>query len=111
METVDRYRTIITDCLHAEAAIPPSVGDVAALVIADPVSDNYVLIATGWQERRRVHATIIHIRLCAGAISIEYDGTEAGITPQLLQAGIPPEAIVFAFMHPSARPATAVAIA
>lgn len=111
MEKLTHYRQIITDCLRAEAAIPPSVGDIEALVVADTTSDNYLLIAVGWDRTGRVHAPIVHIRLHGDKVAIEFDGTEEGIAGQLIAAGIPPEAIVLAFVHPAERADTAFAVA
>ena len=45
-----------------------------------------------------------------GKIWVHYDGTEAGITEELVMAGVLPEQIVLAFQPPYARKQTGYAI-
>jgi hypothetical protein len=80
-------------------------------VVFDEERDHYMLISVGWAEYRRIRGTTVYVRLRNGKIWIEDDWLEHGITPDLLEAGVPKEDIVLAFHHPEMRPFTEFAIA
>jgi hypothetical protein len=65
----------------------------------------------GWDRNRRVHTSIIHMRLRNDKIWIEWDGTEEGVAMALVAAGVPKEEIVLAFHSEADRPYTEFAIA
>jgi hypothetical protein len=54
--------------------------------------------------------TAIHLEIINGKVWVQYDGTEDGITDELLKAGIPKEHIVLGFHEPEVRPYTGFAI-
>ena len=103
MENVAQYRNAIIDSLQADAAMVSDANELESVVVADTNTDNYLLIEVGWEPRGRVHAPLVHIRLRDGRVIIEFDGTEEGITPRLVRAGIRPEDIELGFVHPSER--------
>jgi hypothetical protein len=80
-------------------------------VVFDEERDHYILHTIGWQDTKRVWNTTVYVRLRNGKIWIEIDWLEHGITPDLLEAGVPKEDIVLAFHHPEMRPFTEFAIA
>ena len=43
---------------------------------------------TGWDKTGRVHAVVFHLRIIEGKVWIEWDGTERGITEELLNLGV-----------------------
>jgi len=111
MDKLDRYRQIIKDILVDDAQYKPSHGEIEPLLAFDDEHDNYQLMYVGWDGYRRMHASIIHIRLHNNKIWIEEDGTEEGVATALLAAGIPKEDIVLAFYSPAKRPFTEFAVA
>ncbi len=80
-------------------------------LIFDEERDHYLLLKIGWQHKRRLWGTSVHVRLRNDKFWIEEDGLEDGITTDLLEAGVPKEDIVLAFHHPEIRPHTGFAVA
>ena len=74
-------------------------------VLAEPIFDDerghYLLVYTGWNGKRRVHGSAIHVDLRDGKVWVQHDGTKEGIVDELVSAGIPPERIVLGFHHPA----------
>lgn len=103
MAKLENYRQIITHILQKHAQHQPSHGEIEALLICDPIADNYLLLDTGWDRTGRVHAVVVHLRIIAEKVWIESDGTEQGIALELLQLGIPKEDIVLGFIRPNRR--------
>lgn len=106
MDTLTHYRQIIKDALTEYASIPYSHGNFNSQTIFDTESDHYLLMLIGWEgprEVKRVHGCLLHLDIIHGKIWIQRDGTEQGITPELLKAGVPKEHIVLGFQHPRAR--------
>ncbi len=67
--------------------------------IFDDAQGRYELVALGWQNKRRVHGSVIHIDVKADKVWLQHDSTDADITRTLVERGIPPEHIVLGF-HP-----------
>src|SRR5262245_11298352 len=96
MDKVARYRRILRRLVHEYARYRPSHGQIEPISVCDPKSGNYLLIHAGWDNIRRIHATVFHLRLRDGKILIEEDGLEHGITQDLLDAGVSPKDLVYA---------------
>jgi len=79
--------------------------------VCDESRDRYMLFQTGWWGPKRIHSTTIYVRLYNNKIYIEEDWTQDGITPSLIEAGIPKEDIVLAFHPPEMRQYTDFAVA
>jgi hypothetical protein len=58
-----------------------------------------------------VHGSVIHIDIKGDKIWIQHDGTEGGIAPELVEAGVPPDKIVLAWHEPEIRKHTVYAVA
>src|SRR5207244_1099087 len=113
MDKLTTYRNLIKRFICAIAALVnkrPTPG-VDTLCVFDDERGEYLLINTGWAERRRVHGVTLFVRLHDGKIWIEEDWTEDGIANELVKAGVPKEDIVLAFHHPEERPLTEFAVA
>ena len=110
METLSRYRQVITTILSdlAEATAQDSV---ETLPLFDSSHDNYLLLAAGWDGVRRIHHIVAHLRIKNDKVWVEADNTDAEIVRQLLDAGVPREAIVLAFYSPQKRLLTEYAAA
>jgi hypothetical protein len=65
----------------------------------------------GWDRQRRVHGCLVHIDIIDGKLWIQQDGTEDGVTNDLVAAGIPKEHIGLAFHPAEVRPDTGYAVA
>lgn len=111
MADLNTYRTIIEQVLRQYTEIPYAYGDVESKLILDREHDNYLLLAIGWDGVKRVHGAVVHIEIRDGKVWIQQDGTEEGVTDELLAHGIPADQIVLGF-HPAAlRQYTGLAVA
>jgi hypothetical protein len=99
MDKLEKYRQIIKKVLTEDAKYAPSYGEIEAFLVFDDEHDSYQLMHIGWNQQRRTHGPVIHVRIKNEKIWVEYDGTEEGVTTALLKAGIPKQDIVLAF-HP-----------
>ena len=63
-------------------------------------------MVTGW-----VHAVVFHLRIIDGKICIEGDGTERGITGELLELGVGKDDIILGFIRPEYRQFTDFSLA
>lgn len=109
LDKVQHYSAIAQEIIQDYACYKPSLGDIELQAIAD--GNHYLLISFGWNGHRRVHSTILHLRVVEGKFWIERDETEEGVTQDLLDRDIPKEDIVLAFYHPEDRKFTDFAIA
>ena len=80
-------------------------------MVLDEQNDHYHLLTVGWHHNERIRGTILHIDIKDGKIWIQHDGTEIGIANELVEMGIPKEAIVLAFHAPYRRQFTEFAVA
>jgi XisI protein len=103
MDKLEKYRQIIVSIVKKHAQYKPSHGKIEALYICDQESDNYLLMDTGWDKTGRVHAVVFHLRIIDGKIYIEWDGTERGITAELLELGVEKDDIILGFIRPEYR--------
>ena len=106
---LEQYREIALSIINEYAGFKPSQGNIELQAISD--RDFYLLISFGWNGDRRVHNTILHLRIQRGKFWIERDETEEGVTQDLLDRGVSKEDIVLAFYHPEHRKITEFAIA
>lgn len=111
MDKLINYRQAITQVIQKHAQYQPSHDQLQTIAICDPETDNYLLIDLGWGQTGRVHAVVIHARIIKGKIWIEIDGTEEGITAELLELGVSKDQIVLGFMRSKRRALTEFAIA
>lgn len=110
METVSRYRQVITRVLN-DLAEATGRQDLEVLPLYDTVNDNYLLVDAGWRGIERIHNIIVHLRIRNDKIWVEADNTDAEIVQQLLDSGISKAEIVLAFYSPQKRPFTEFAVA
>jgi hypothetical protein len=80
-------------------------------LVFDTERDHYQLWQVGWQGEHRIRGCVVQIDLKDGRIWVQYDGTETGLVPELLKAGVPKEDIVLAFHAPSRRQHSGFAVA
>ncbi len=111
METLTHYRQLIRQILTEHARIPYFYGDLQSVTVFDDESGHYLLMAHGWEDKRRVHDCMIHVDIVDGKFWIQYDGTEYGIARELRDAGVPQDHIVLGFHSPEMRQYTEYAAA
>lgn len=97
MDTLSLYRNIVENTLMECTCISYAYGEIQTEAIFARDHDGYVLIKVGWDQGRRVHGSLVHIDIINGNIWIQRDGTEQGVAPDLVRAGIPKESIVLVF--------------
>src|SRR5690242_9892936 len=113
MDRVSHYRALIIEAItHSDYYRYPSPNpDVETLFYEDERHDRYLLYATGWSGQKPISNVILAVRIKNGKIWIDEDATEEGIVTEFLKAGVPKEDIVLAFLPPSLRELTDLAIA
>jgi hypothetical protein len=100
MDTIEEYREKIKNILTDYVSVPYSRGDIESKLIISNDQNNYLVMTSGWQKKKRVHGCIIHIEIIEDKIWIHRDGTEYGIANELVDAGISKDKIVLGF-HPA----------
>ena len=108
--TLNRYRDIVRGVIEEYASHKPSHGQIDTEAVIDPSRDHYEVMHVGWDGDRRVHGTVLHIDILNDKVWIQFDGTAPGVALDLLDAGIPREAIVLGFHPPYVRAQTDFAI-
>jgi hypothetical protein len=111
MDSLDKIRSIIESILIEYTKIPYAYGDIQTEAIFDRVRDRYVLMNVGWENKKRVHGSLVHIDIIDGKLWIQRDGLEHGVTSELVEAGVPKDRIVLAFKPPEVRRFTEYAVA
>src|SRR3954454_1573100 len=97
MDTLERDRSLIESILIEYTKIPYAYGDFQTEAIFDRVRDRYILMNVGWDNKKRVHGSLVHIDIIDGKLWIQRDGLEHGVATDLEEAGIPKDRIVLAF--------------
>lgn len=97
MDTLENYRRVIRRALKEYSEIPYAFGYIQSQTVFDTEFDRYLLMIIGREGVKRVHGCLVHIDIINDKIWIQRDGTEEGITTELLKAGIPKEKIVLGF--------------
>lgn len=118
METLERTSNVtIVDLFATLEQVLRSYIDVLDLgseirvyLVTSDDRNHLMLMHEGWQGDRRLYGAIVHGEIRDGRIWIHYDGTEAGITEELVMEGVLKEQIVLAFQPPYARKHTGYAI-
>ena len=103
MDKLERYRQILQKIVEKHSAQKPTYGKIETIPICDLVNDNYLLINVGWDRTGRVHVVDLHLRIKEDKIWGEWDGTENGVTEELLEAGVLPEDIILGFYRTERR--------
>jgi hypothetical protein len=111
MERLETYRQIIRETLQPYVEIRYANVNVRNRAAFDPENDQYIILSEGWDDKRHLHGCLIHIEIINGKVWVQQDGTEDGITDDLVAAGIPKTDIVLGFQEPAVRPYTGFAIA
>jgi hypothetical protein len=111
MDTLTRYRDAVRNIITEYAGYRPAHGQIDTEVVIDPAKDHYELLHVGWDGPRRVHGVLLHIDIIGDKIWIQHDGTSPGVAEELVEAGVPREAIVLGFRPARLRAHSGFAVA
>jgi hypothetical protein len=111
VDSLERYQQIIRDILQPYAEITYANVPVRNRVVFDDQHGQYLVMSEGWDGSRHLHGCLIHLEIIGDKVWVQRDGTEAGITDELVAAGIPKDLIVLGFQEPSVRQYTGFAVA
>jgi hypothetical protein len=111
MDTLDQYRNYIHKILSEYASIPHIHGQINSIVIVSEDRNHFLLMNEGWDGKKHIHHCLIHVQILNEKLWIHFDGTEDGITDELVAAGVPKDKIVLAFHPPYVRQHTGYAVA
>lgn len=103
------YQEILAAVVRREVRFQSSLSPIRIAAVCDHESGQYVLLATGWQNKQRVHWIIFHACLHNGKIILESDNTEEGLEDALIEASIFPDDIISASYGDSVRDAELIA--
>jgi XisI protein len=110
MDKITQYRQYIRQLLLSKAN-PIPVRGTEQQAILDFDRDHYQIVNVGWKSNGdRNYGCVLHLDLKDGKIWVQHDGTEEGITDELLELGVSKEDIVLAFHTPFMREHTGFAI-
>jgi hypothetical protein len=111
MDNLNHYRQIIRNILKPYTEITYANVEVRNRAAFDSENDQYLIISEGWNGLQHLHSVLIHIEIINAKIWVQYDGTEDGVTEELLAAGLSKQDIVLGFHEPEVRQHTGFAIA
>lgn len=103
MDRLDHYREQIQAILERHRELDPKIEGVETYTVFDTQNDHYQVVSVGWQDGSRIYGCLIHVDIKDGKIWIQYDGTEYSVANELIDLGIPKQAIVIAYHPPYAR--------
>lgn len=103
MDRLSNYRETIKKILTEHSQLKLAYGEVEMQLLFDENHDRYQVLRAGWLKKSRVYGVLIHIDIKEDKLWIQYDGTEIGVANQLVEAGIPHQAIVLAYQPPLMR--------
>lgn len=106
MEKIDHYRQLVKQVLTEHNKLKPSYGELEQFFVLDTENDHYQITTVGWERHRRIFSCLIHIDIKEEKIWIQHDGTEVGVANELMELGVPSNAIVLGFHDPNARKLT-----
>lgn len=113
MAQLEQYRCLIKKILteyHEWVSGSSNLTDESCLIF-DETHDHYLWMLLGWQGKKKINNTQVHIRIKNEKIYIEEDWTEEGIATELLREGLSNHDIVLAFYPQEERKYTEFAIA
>lgn len=110
MGSLENYREIVKQLLSKYAQLPTADNDVRNETIFDLENDRYILLSLGWFKRRRIHHCVMHIDIIDDQLWIQANNTDCLIAEELVEAGIPSDAIVLGLQPPEVRAYTAYGV-
>ena len=94
MDQTINYAEILTRVIREEAEPQPRIQPITIAPVCDPESGQFLLIATGYENKKWFDSILFHARLVDEMVVIELDNIEEGLKPALIEAGIREEDII-----------------
>jgi XisI protein len=88
MDQTLSYADILTRVVREEGKFQPRLQPIKIISVCDHETWQFLLIAVGRENMRRVDSIIFHAQLIDGTVVIETDNSEEGLTAALIEAGI-----------------------
>jgi len=88
------YADILTHVIRQEAKPQPRIQPITYAAVCDAESGQFLLIATGYENKKWFDVIVFHARLIEGWVVIELDNIEGGLQTALVAAGIPADRII-----------------
>jgi hypothetical protein len=98
-----RCQKAVKEVLSRYAKLRPAYGEVRFEGVFDDEAGRYVLLQVGWDPGRIV-GVIVYVCVDAQGVHVEADGIEHGIVDELIELGVPEEAIDFPAYERSRTP-------
>lgn len=111
MDRLSFFRKVIPMVMQYYVDHPDSLGTIKTTLIISQDQNHFLVIDEGWQRGYRAYGVLVHAEIRNDKIYIQRDGTEEGITDDLLREGVQTTEIVLAFHPPDLRIHTGLAIA
>lgn len=103
MDKLNYYRQCLRKFLVDYAEHRSEEPNMETQVVFDQEHDHYLLLRTGWEQKRRVHSCIFHFDIKDGKIWLQENNTDIDIGDELEEMGISRQEIVVGFHYPSLR--------
>jgi hypothetical protein len=111
MDQLDHYRTCIQTLLEQHSQTKTQDDEVSDELVFDQDRDHYQLMRVGWKGLSRVYHTVLHFDIKDGKIWLQQNTTDIDVGQELIEMGIPKDAIVLG-LHPAyKRPYTGYGVA
>jgi len=81
------YPEILTQVLRKASSVQPSLEKISVRSVCDRESGQFLIIATGWTKTAWRNTILFRTRLVDGAVVIEDDNFEEGLSEELIIAG------------------------
>jgi hypothetical protein len=109
MDQTVTYADILTSVLRKEAGSHPGLLPTEIVSVCDREAGEFVLLMIGADSEEWVESVLFRARLVDGKVIIETDNIEEGLKLSLIEAGVSPNDIAFAWNlpKPEAKPAAA----
>jgi XisI protein len=110
MDKLKKYQQIIKDILLEYSQDYQGTSEMEMQTIFDQEKDHYQVIILGWEGKKWVHYSLIHLDIKSNKVWIQWNMTEKDIAQDLVNLGIPKEDIVISFHPPQMRKLTGYAV-
>lgn len=111
MDKLELYRQIIRAILLPYTKITYANVPVRNMAAFDDDFGQYLVMSEGWDGIQHLHGCLIHVEIRGDRVWVQRDGTEDGVTDELVAAGIPKQDIILGFQEPAVRKYTGYGVA
>ncbi len=99
MDKIVRYQKAVIKILEEYAKIKPvNMGEVENQLIIDTNRNHFLILQTGWDKDKFVHASIMHFDIKEEKIWIQCNWTELDVGEELIAQGVDKKDIVLGFI-------------